>query len=144
MAFVVPGNCMLKGNNTRLQTIHVDYTDQHKAFTKVLHKTRRWMQTSVSDLGHFLMLQLEGESINLIIHFLDTTLDFDWSEDEKQQPGTTEQSLLKYAGLLGRFVTSRVSNKRERHRELILELTRDWATISHILNPQYKGASGTS
>jgi hypothetical protein len=29
------------------------------------------------------MQQLEGESINLIIHFLDTTLDFDWSEDEK-------------------------------------------------------------
>jgi hypothetical protein len=41
MAFVVPGNCMLKGNNTKLQTVHVDYTDQHKAFTKVLHKTMR-------------------------------------------------------------------------------------------------------
>jgi hypothetical protein len=83
MAFVVPGNCMLKGNNTRLHTIHVDYSVQHKAFTKVLHKTMKWMQKSVSDLGHFLMQQLEGESINLIIHFLDTTLDFDWSEDEK-------------------------------------------------------------
>jgi hypothetical protein len=29
------------------------------------------------------MLQLEGESINLIIHFLETTLDFDWIEDNK-------------------------------------------------------------
>lgn len=28
MAFVVPGNYKLQGNNTRLQTIHVDYTDQ--------------------------------------------------------------------------------------------------------------------
>lgn len=83
MAFIVPGNCMLKGNNTRLQTIHVNYIDQHKAFTKVLHNTMRWMQKLVSDLGHFLMLQLEGESINLIIHFLETTLDFDWIEDNK-------------------------------------------------------------
>lgn len=54
---------------------------------KVLPKfsTKQWdeCKKSVSDLGHFLMLQLEGESINLIIHFLDTTLDFDWSEDDK-------------------------------------------------------------
>ncbi len=73
---------MTKWPSFFLETVHCKATMQNckesilitltnKAFTKVLHKTMRWMQKSVSDLGHFLMLQLEGESINLIIHFLD-------------------------------------------------------------------------